>query len=51
LKLLVPWLTCLFAAAAPLPIDHQGIDDPFQEKASSVHYYHAGKWLRLAGAD
>ena len=35
----------------PPPIDHQGINDAFLEKASSVHYFHEGKWLRLTDAD
>lgn len=35
----------------PPPIDHQGIDDAFVEKASVIHYYYNRKWLRLAGAD
>ena len=33
------------------PIDHQGIDDPFQEKASTVHYFYDRQWLQLAGGD
>jgi hypothetical protein len=33
------------------PIEHQGIDDPIQEKASTVHYFHSGKWFELQGAD
>jgi len=33
------------------PIDHVGIDDGFAEKASVVHYYFDGEWLRLWGAD
>jgi hypothetical protein len=32
-------------------IDHQGIKDSFAGKASVVRYFHAGKWLELAGAD
>jgi len=32
-------------------IDHQGANDGFVEKASVVHYFHAGKWLQLTGAD
>ena len=32
-------------------IDHKGINDAFLGKASSVHYFHEGKWLRLTGAD
>jgi hypothetical protein len=35
----------------PPPIDHQGIDDAFLEKASVVWYFHGGKWLKLTGAD
>lgn len=35
----------------PPVIDHQGIDDEFVEKGSSVWYFHAGKWLQLTGAD
>ncbi len=30
---------------------HDGIDESFTEKASSVHYYHEGSWLNLSGAD
>jgi len=30
---------------------HDGIDEYFTEKASQVHYYHEGGWLRLSGAD
>ena len=33
------------------PVDHQGINDAFVEKASVVHYYYRGKWLQLQGAD
>jgi hypothetical protein len=35
----------------PLVVDHEGIDDAFVEKGSSVWYWHHGKWLRLAGTD
>lgn len=35
----------------PRPLDHQGIDDAFLGKASVVHYFHKGKWLKLSGAD
>jgi hypothetical protein len=35
----------------PPTIDHQGINDAFVEKASVVHYFQAGKWLNLTGAD
>jgi hypothetical protein len=37
---------------SPLPpLDHQGIEDAFVEKASLVWYWHEGKWLTLPGAD
>ena len=37
----------------PLPklLDHDGIDDIFVEKASSIWYWQDGKWLRLTGSD
>ncbi len=35
----------------PPPIDHEGINDAFMEKASTVNYWHEGRWLKLAGAD
>lgn len=40
-----------YGGPKPPPIDHQGINDSFLEKASTVHYFHEGKWLRLTGAD
>ena len=40
-----------FAPKPPSSIDHQGIDDAFIEKGSSVWYFHARKWLKLNGAD
>ena len=40
-----------YGGPAPPPIDHQGIDDAFLEKASITWYFHKGKWLRLQGAD
>ncbi len=33
------------------PIKHQGINDAFVEKASSVHYFYRKRWLELQGAD
>jgi hypothetical protein len=33
------------------PIDHQGIDDAFLEKASVILYRYRGKWMPLQGAD
>lgn len=35
----------------PPPLDHEGIEDSFLEKASNIWYWYDGKWLSLAGAD
>jgi hypothetical protein len=32
-------------------IGHQGISDAFVGKGSVVHYFHAGRWVKLTGAD
>jgi len=40
-----------YGGPEPPPIDHQGIDDAFLEKASITWYFYQGKWLRLQGAD
>ncbi len=40
-----------YGGPQPPPIDHQGIDDAFLEKASATWYFHLGKWLRFQGAD
>ncbi len=40
-----------YGGPTPPPIDHQGIDDAFIEKASVTWYFHGGKWLKLTGAD
>jgi hypothetical protein len=40
-----------YGGPEPPPIDHQGIDDAFLEKASLIWYYYGGRWLRLQGAD
>ncbi|MCZ2157119.1 MAG: hypothetical protein LC114_25025 [Bryobacterales bacterium] len=40
-----------YGGPEPPPIDHQGIDDAFLEKASVTWYHHEGQWLRLQGAD
>jgi hypothetical protein len=41
------------AYGGPIPptILHEGINEAFIEKASTVHYCHNGKWLELTGAD
>lgn len=33
------------------PLDHDGINDTFVEKASVVWYWSGSRWLQLAGAD
>ena len=40
-----------YGGPKPPPIDHQGIDDAFIEKASVMWYFFGGKWLKLTGAD
>src|ERR1700680_309938 len=40
-----------YGGQKPPPIDHQGIDDAFIEKASVTWYFQDGKWLKLTGAD
>jgi hypothetical protein len=35
----------------PPPLDHQGINDGYMDKASVVWFYSRGKWLELQGAD
>ncbi|MCW5977817.1 MAG: hypothetical protein KIT09_07050 [Bryobacteraceae bacterium] len=40
-----------YGGVTPPEIDHVGINDAFVEKASVVHYFHQGQWLRLTGAD
>lgn len=40
-----------YGGPEPPPIDHQGINYAFIEKASVVLYWYEGQWLRLQGAD
>jgi hypothetical protein len=40
-----------YGGPKPPPIEHQGIDDAFIEKASVVWYFYGGKWLKLTGSD
>ena len=35
----------------PPPLDHDGIEEAFLEKASGVHYWYGDRWLSLSGAD
>ena len=36
---------------APGSMDHQGLEDAFAGKVSSVYYCNAGKWTQIASAD
>ncbi len=40
-----------YGGPTPPPLDHDGINDIFVEKASRVWYWHEGRWLQLTGAD
>ena len=40
-----------YGGKKPPQIRHQGINDAFVEKASSVHYFYRKRWLELHGAD
>jgi hypothetical protein len=40
-----------FGGLVPSPLDHEGIDDIFVGKGSSVWYWYRGQWLELQGAD
>ncbi len=40
-----------YGGPKPPPIEHEGIDDVFVEKASVTWYFYRGNWLRLTGAD
>ena len=40
-----------YGGPTPPPIDHQGINDMFLDKASVVYFYDRQKWYRLTGAD
>ena len=40
-----------FGGPEPPPIDHLGIDEAFEGKASWVHYWYEGSWVTLQGAD
>jgi hypothetical protein len=35
----------------PTRMDHDGLEDAFAEKGSTIAYWDAGQWLTLAGAD
>ena len=40
-----------YGGPKPPPLDHDGIDDGFDGKASTVRYWYRGQWLRLQGAN
>jgi len=40
-----------FEGAKPPAVDHDGIEDAFAGKASTVLYFQGGKWVVLTGAD
>lgn len=40
-----------YGGPEPPPIDHQGIDDAFEGKASVTYYWYRGEWKKLTGAD
>lgn len=40
-----------YGGPEPPPLDHQGIDDAFLEKASVTYYCYRGEWRKLTGSD
>lgn len=40
-----------FSGEVPPGLDHEGIDDAFAGKASTIWYWHEDRWLRLQGSD
>ncbi len=40
-----------FGGPPPPPIDHDGIEDGLAGKASSVNYFHNGKWMGWTSSD
>lgn len=40
-----------YGGPEPPPIDHDGIEDAFEGKASAILYFYKGEWLTLTGAD
>jgi hypothetical protein len=40
-----------FGGPQPKRLDHDGLEDGFAEKSSTVFYLERGRWLSLAGAD
>jgi hypothetical protein len=40
-----------YGGLTPPVTEHEGIEDCFVGKASGIHFYYRGKWLKLTGAD
>ena len=40
-----------YGGATPPSLDHDGIEDRFIEKGSTVHYFYSGQWFNLTGSD
>lgn len=40
-----------YGGPVPPKIEHDAIDDGYQEVSSKVYYFHINKWLQLQGAD
>jgi hypothetical protein len=40
-----------YGGPKPPPINHEGLDDAFVEKASVAWYFYKGKWMKLTGSD
>jgi hypothetical protein len=40
-----------YGGPKPPPLNHEGIEDCFDGKASVVWYWYGGRWLQLTGAD
>lgn len=40
-----------YGGPEPPPIDHDGIEDAFEGKASAILYFYKGEWHTLTGAD
>jgi len=38
-----------FGGTEPPPLDHQGINDIFEGKGTTIRYCHEGRWLELTG--
>jgi hypothetical protein len=41
----------VYGGAKPPPLDHDGIDDAFNEKGSAVWYWYRGRWRQLTGSN